>query len=177
MAGALSVGGTLNVSLINGFSPAAGQSFDILNWGSLSGTFAALSLPVLPGRAWNTSQLYTTGVLSVVVSAGIPGDYNNNGSVDAGDYLVWRKNQGTTNVLPNDPTGGTIGGAQFNAWRANFGKPPGSGAGDLLSEGASVPEPSTVMAGTILCLLAATTHRPTRRYATDPRAIVRTEHL
>jgi hypothetical protein len=34
------------------------------------------------------------------------GEYNGNGSVDAADYVVWRKNQGTSNPLPNDPTGG-----------------------------------------------------------------------
>src|SRR5262249_14109805 len=37
--GALSLGGTLVVSLINGFNPAAGNAFDVLDWSSLSGTF------------------------------------------------------------------------------------------------------------------------------------------
>jgi lamin tail-like protein/PEP-CTERM motif-containing protein len=55
------------------------------------------------------------------------GDFDNNGTVDAGDYAVWRKRQGTTNVLPNDGTGGTIGTAQYNEWRAQYGnsKTPG----------------------------------------------------
>src|SRR5205085_2633394 len=46
--------------------------------------------------------------------AGINGDYNNDGKVDAADYVVWRKYAGTTHTLPNDPTGGTIGIAQYN---------------------------------------------------------------
>ena len=54
-----------------------GQSFDILDWGTLSGAFShdpiARAWP--PASAWNTSQLYTSGVLSVV-SAGLAGDYN-----------------------------------------------------------------------------------------------------
>ena len=33
------------------------------------------------------------------------GDYNNNGKVDAADYVLWRNNVGTTTVLPNDPGG------------------------------------------------------------------------
>ncbi len=37
VTGQLSLGGTLAVSLIDGFTPAAGNSFDILDWGSLSG--------------------------------------------------------------------------------------------------------------------------------------------
>ena len=61
---ALAFDGTLQVSLINGFSPAAGQSFNLFDWSSASGTFDALQLPTLAGLAWNTSQLYTTGVLN-----------------------------------------------------------------------------------------------------------------
>jgi hypothetical protein len=74
--------------------------------------------------------------------AGITGDYNNDGKVDAGDYVTWKKAQGTTNVLANDPVGGTIGNAQYNNWRANFGKPPGAGSS---LDGASVPEPASAV--------------------------------
>ncbi len=57
---------TLNVNLYNGFVPAAGQRFDILNWGTLSGAFATINLPPLPsGLSWDTSQLHTTGELVV----------------------------------------------------------------------------------------------------------------
>ena len=46
-SGNVNLGGTLHVSLINGFAPLAGNSFDILDWGTLSGTFSALQLPNL----------------------------------------------------------------------------------------------------------------------------------
>jgi len=60
-------GPTLNVLLINGFVPAAGQRFDILDWGTLTGTFGRVNLPPLPaGLTWNTAALYTTGELAVV---------------------------------------------------------------------------------------------------------------
>ena len=39
VTGQLSLGGALNVVLINGFVPVQGNSFDLLNWGSLSGQF------------------------------------------------------------------------------------------------------------------------------------------
>lgn len=59
-------GPTLRVLLLGGFVPTAGQRFDILNWGTLTGTFGTLQLPVLPaGLAWDTSLLYTTGELVV----------------------------------------------------------------------------------------------------------------
>jgi hypothetical protein len=147
--GSFTAAGTLSVSLINSFAPHAGDNFNILDFASLSGTFANIQLPNLGSSlGWNTSQLYTSGVLSVV-SLGVPGDYNNNGTVDAGDYVLWRKYQGTTHVLPNDPTGGTIGTSQYTTWRAHFGQPPGSGSG--LAAHTAVPEPTLL----VLLLVAA----------------------
>jgi hypothetical protein len=87
VTGNLSLGGTLAVSLIDSFTPVAGQAFDILNWGTLSGTFSTINVPTLSGLAWDISQLYTTGVISLA-SAALPGDYNNDGSVDAADSVV-----------------------------------------------------------------------------------------
>jgi hypothetical protein len=84
VAGPLALGGTLAVSLIEGFTPVAGSSFDILDWGTLSGTFSTLALPTLSGLAWNTSQLYTTGVLSLA-AAGLRGDFNLDGTINALD--------------------------------------------------------------------------------------------
>lgn len=92
----------------------------------------------------------------IVSAAGVSGDYNGNGTVDAGDYDVFRKYIDTTHVLPNDPIGGTIGAAQFNQWRANFGKPSGSGV-----SGGTVPEP-TAPALFLAGLLATCFHRAKR---------------
>lgn len=59
-------GPTLRVLLINGFVPAAGQRFDVLNWGTLGGRFGMLELPALPhGLTWDTSALYSAGELVV----------------------------------------------------------------------------------------------------------------
>jgi hypothetical protein len=140
-SGALSLAGVLEVQLLGGFSPSEGQSFNLFDWNSVSGNFSSLLLPTLSGGlSWNTSQLYTTGVLSVS-SAGIPGDYSNNGTVDAADYIVWRK----TGI--NGPTG-------YGTWRANFGEPGGSGSG--ASANATVPEPATLgmlMFAAVVCCL------------------------
>jgi hypothetical protein len=73
---------------------------------------------------------------------GLNGDYNDDGTVDAADYVVFRKNEGTTNTLPNDPTGGTIGAAQYGTWRANFGMTTG---GSATAGGTAIPEPASLM--------------------------------
>ncbi len=66
VTGAAALVGTLQVSLVNNFTPSPGQTFEILTWGSRSGTFSTLELPALGGSlGWDTSQLYTSGVLSV----------------------------------------------------------------------------------------------------------------
>jgi predicted outer membrane repeat protein len=50
-----------------------------------------------------------------------PGDYNNDGTVDAADYVVWRKNYNMAVFIPNDLTPGFVGLDDFDVWRANFG--------------------------------------------------------
>jgi PEP-CTERM motif len=91
------------------------------------------------------SDLTYTGGTAI---AGVPGDYNNNGVVDAADYVLWRKGVAP---LPNevDTTGGAgvTNAGDYTAWRARFGAVSGSGSG--LGAGA-VPEPTTAL----LALLA-----------------------
>jgi T5SS/PEP-CTERM-associated repeat protein len=84
--GNFTLGGNLNVSLLGGYSPEAGASFDILDWtGTRNGTFRIVQLPPLSGRVkWNTSQLYTSGVLSVVPAVFQAGEFITYGQDDWG---------------------------------------------------------------------------------------------
>ena len=67
VSGAFTLGGNLAVSLLGGFTPLLGHTFDLFDSASTSGTFAALNLPSLTaGLGWNTSLLATTGVVSVM---------------------------------------------------------------------------------------------------------------
>jgi hypothetical protein len=145
VAGQLSLDGMLVLSIIDNFTPAAGNSFDVLDWGSLTGTFAALQLPaVAGGLSWNTSQLYVSGSISV---AGVLGDYNHNGVVDAADYTVWRDSLGQsgTGLAADGDTGGASAGvidqADYFVWKNNFGNHAGSASGNAVA----VPEPSAVL--------------------------------
>jgi hypothetical protein len=76
------------------------------------------------------------------------GDYNGNGTVDAADYVVWRK---TDSANP----------AGYNTWRANFGRTAGGGA--ALAIAAGVPEPATWgLACLAMCLAASFRRRMPR---------------
>jgi hypothetical protein len=92
----------------------------------------------------------TDFIASFDLPAGVTGDYNNNGVVDAADYVAWRNS-------PND-FGGSPGG--YNTWRTSFGNHSGSGSG---LNSANVPEPATG-ALAIMCSVAHLQGR--RRVAT-----------
>ena len=71
--------------------------------------------------------------------AAVPGDYNNNGVVDAADYVLWRKG----GPIQNEVTGvtpGTVTPEDYTAWRQRFGNTSGSGS----LSAASVPEPDAL---------------------------------
>lgn len=74
----------------------------------------------------------------------LPGDFNTNGAVDAADYVVWRKVNGT-------PAG-------YNLWRKNFGATNQPAAGTSV---AVVPEPAT---GLLLSMALACAAFPPREF-------------
>ena len=114
-----------------------GRTIDLFNWSGVTptGTFTVSS-----PYSWNLSNLYTTGEVTLTAVPGVlPGDFNNNGVVDAADYVVWRDGLGSTYVQ-----------SDYEVWRANFGRTAGSGAG--ANANANVPEPNTLL----MLVLAAT---------------------
>jgi T5SS/PEP-CTERM-associated repeat protein len=135
ITGAANLGGDLIVSLSGGFAPAWGTEFMIVSAPSVGGQFATedfSAAPLASGLQWDV--LYNAnGVTLKVVSAGLAGDFNADGFVDAADYAVWRKGMGTI-YTPED----------FNVWRAHFGQTSGGpGAGG--SGAPTVPEPTTAL--------------------------------
>jgi hypothetical protein len=90
------------------------------------------------------------------ISAAVPGDYNNNGVVDAGDYTIWRDHLGQTFQLQNEGgiTPGVVNAADYAFWKANFGNgTPGAGAAAAGRAAVGVPEPassSLVLAATVV---------------------------
>jgi hypothetical protein len=83
------------------------------------------------------------------------GDYNDNGIVDAADYVVWRKTLGDIGegLKADSNNDNIIDPLDYDAWRENFGHAglsaaPASGAGF----GSNVPEPQTAPMATIALL-------------------------
>lgn len=158
IAGDATIGGALDVSLINGFLPAIGSSFQILSAaGGITGQFSSSSLPELPGRGWRLNYQPTAVSLSVVLA----GDYNNDGRVDAADYTRWRDTLGQTGAaLAADGNGnGQIDNADYNIWKANFGQT--AGAASL----APVPEPQSLVLLALALLTSIAHPRRTGRFS------------
>ncbi len=91
-----------------------------------------------------SGAIVTGEVTYPIVAAGVQGDYNNNGIVDAADYVLWRKG----GPLQNDPTPG-VSAADYTFWRSRFGSNTGSGVGDGLA-GPAIPEPNAWL---LLCIV------------------------
>ena len=68
VSGHLALGGTLKLVSWAGFTGQIGQSFDLLDWGSVNGSFSSIDasgLALAPGAVLDTSQLYSAGTLSI----------------------------------------------------------------------------------------------------------------
>jgi autotransporter-associated beta strand protein len=159
VTGALALnGGTLNVTNFDGQLDYV--TYTLFNYGSLTGSVANLSMSPAPeGFAF---ELVDTGTrINLVVSVpGIEGDFNDDGSVDAADHIVWRKFHGSDVDLPNDgDMPGPIGSAEYGLWQENF---AGQGAGG--GGAGNVPEPASLVFVVLgVCGLLGQRRRPSWR--------------
>ncbi len=121
VAGSLALaGGWLDVSFANGFVPSFGDSFDVLDFGSLQGTFAEIVLPGGRGQ-WNVSRLESDGILSFVGT--LAGDFNADESFDCLDVdALVVEIAASTNNLAFDITGdGVVDVDDLGQWLAHAG--------------------------------------------------------
>jgi T5SS/PEP-CTERM-associated repeat protein len=156
VVGAAQLSGSLAVTLAGDFMPQAGDAFRLLTASEISGGLALGAMPELPaGLKWDLDTQANHVVLSVV--PGLAGDYNSDGTVDAGDYIVWRVMAGQSGPgLAADGNGdNTVDGQDHQFWMQHFGNSLNGGA----ATHAAVPEPNSMAALFIGMLLVSRRRR------------------
>lgn len=140
VTGAFTHGGRVDIDLAQLVAPATPTQLKLLGWGSQIGASSATAVTFLNGAALPYAIQGDGLYVTVQASAGLAGDYNEDGKIDAADYTVWRDNLGAATIT-NRGAGisGPVGTADLNYWKAHFGEGMGSGA----TAGAAIPEPST----------------------------------
>ncbi len=103
-----------------------------------------------------------SGVLSGIVdydenTPQVFGDYDNDLDVDGRDYLVWQRAFGTTTVLPNDRTPGSVSQSDLVVWEMNYGISVGPTG--LEAVVVSIPEPLTRSMSVLVLMLSITLTR------------------
>jgi len=103
-----------------------------------------ITLNELPSLPWSNS-------------APIAGDFNHDGAVNMGDYVIWRKFQGQTgwSLAADSDLNGHIDAADYAFWRSRFGQPTGSGN----TVNASVPEPTSFSLLVVMTIVLFTNRR------------------
>jgi predicted phosphodiesterase len=108
---------------------------------------------------WDTSP---DNYYDIALSPIIAGDYDGDGKMDGGDFLVWQRSLGSATELAADGNeNGIVDAADLAIWRANY------GAGGPLANAATVPEPAA------MSLAAAAVLVGWFRLAVRPQAIGR----
>lgn len=93
-----------------------------------------------------TSEQILAHYLAAVEISAVPGDFNGDGTVNLADYTLWRDNLGADeSVLPVGTTDGSgfVDADDYMLWKDNFGAM--SGAGSLIAQNSTVPEPTAVV--------------------------------
>jgi hypothetical protein len=119
------------------YDPSQGNLlFDVIAWQGVSSSTYGDRVPGIQSALASSDPLGTEGspsAAAIFQFTFIPvtaGDYDRDGTVDAADYVVWRKTDGTQDG--------------YNPWRANFGQTIGSGVALPSAEPLpiAVPEPA-----------------------------------
>lgn len=126
------------------------SSYTFVDTESVSlGSVFDLGTQDLAFRVRTPGGTFIPGIIEEVTSVAVPGDYNEDGTVNIADYTVWRNNLDASITLPNEGSGITPGEVtveDYDYWKSRFAATSASGS----LSASSIPEPS----GLILLLAA-----------------------
>jgi hypothetical protein len=150
LSGDAQLSGKLQLMLGNGYVPALGATFEILETGGdRLGEFTSIMQPTaLPSDLAFDVRYQADSVELIVVNA-LPGDFNRDSVVDTADFAFWQKtfSHSVPAFTGADANGDTkIDTSDYELWRRNF----GLSIGGPSVPGQSIPEPSA-----LILLLAA----------------------
>lgn len=142
LTGVASLAGALDISLNNGYVPAAGNMFPFLAAStSVLGAFTAVTQPADMPAGLLFDVVYAPNLVQlVVVNAPIySADFNLDGNVDGADLAQWHGDFGEPGNGDSDADNdGDSDGVDFLAWQQQFGSVP------IMPAAGSVPEPTSV---------------------------------
>jgi hypothetical protein len=131
------LGGALELTFANDVDPAAqvGRTLHVFDW---TGVSPAGQFGVVSNYDWDTSQLYSTGEITLLAAGGvIAGDANGDRTVDLSDFGLLKQNFGAAGGRPQgDANGdGQVDLSDFGLLKLNFGR----------TAPAAVPEPRSLL--------------------------------
>lgn len=168
VSGTVTLGGTLQLAMLSGYVPSDSDTFNVL---VATGNLTGMLSNVESGGRLETSDgigsfLVHYGVTSpffpkqvVLSDFEINGDFNQDGSVDGADYVVWRKTLTGNDVLDQQ---------DHASWQRNYGisvSTAGSTENNILM---NVPEPCGLLT-TMLLIACTASFAVTRREARRPQ--------
>ncbi len=169
ISGAASLLGTIDVSYL-GDAPDDGAQFAVLTAaGGISTPLGSLNFGA--GLPDNFAASYNDAMTQLILtySAGVDGDFNGDGFVDAADYTRWRDNLGAVegDLLSGNGNGGTVDSTDYDLWKASFGNPAVAASGGLAAGQGAVPEPHAglLLAGLLGLGVVAMRRQPRWRLA------------
>lgn len=144
VTGSADLSGILEIDLVNGFQPRAGDAFEILSAdGGLSGTFdEGILWPALDGLLqWSIDYDYGVDRVVVEVSSPLSADFDGDGDVDVDDLDQWELSYAMDSL--GDANGdGITDGLDFLLLQQQY---TGDLSLPLSAVSATVPEPSALI--------------------------------